>query len=406
MCAQSETATCLNNDGGPPGPATVTIHVLDDQDRPAQGATVLFVSPDGAVLATRTSTAGEVSETVAPGTTATVVTTAGNTMGGVDTGMTTYMELWDGANITAQPLVERPVREVLLMFPQAPQMNTTAATTCGGASTGFLAAGSTDIKVHMPARCTRDFDAVAISPIGGAPQYAVGKRFSDVGPTFGSFEPGALVPTRVTHTPAAMAQSLAAYIRTEPTRGIFGPVSSTVPGESGTLATPGYEHFASYHASNSTAETVFAFESFGTVLYELDLDNFLMPWVRNLRASPESRRLEWDIGDLEGTTPGDVDIVVGSVFYFRSNGDTVNWRVIAPMHMVQQQGAALTLTLPSLGMQPYELVGSDVISRATLSTIGVSDDMAHTVVERYDPHANVFDYPGISPRIAVSTGAF
>lgn len=412
LCAESATATCSVDDGGPTGPATVTFNVLDEQNHPAVQATVLFYAPDGTLTSAQTDSDGRVVMTVEAGTTATVVTTRPNAKGGTDTGLTTYMELWNGANITSQPLVEEVITSATVSFVTPPPSTVSIATTCGGLRVGMLS--GLDATVSIAKRCAPDFDAVAIDTSASPTQFVVGRNFGANGAMFSLFAAGHPVTARVSNEPTtSSAKVLAAYSRSDTGRGVFGPVSAApflVQDQDLSLTVPaGYEHFASYFANravDATSQALYTFESFEDDLYRLDLDGFLMPWVSNLRAVATTRNLDWDADELGETMPAEIDVVVGTVNFFRPDNNQVFWRVIAPLRLVHVEDKAYTLSLPLLTGQDFDAGMEDIFTHASISTIAVSEEYVHAVVEGYDPHANVFDYPGLSPRIALSIGGF
>lgn len=381
---------------------TVTIEVRDVAGAPLGSVPVVFTDAAGALVAEMpTGPDGKATIELPAGGGATVIRMVPRLNGtpGIDFDVTTYLDLWPGANVVTQAQEDTTLRQVTVTFnPPAGSGQFTAQSSCASAASS----SAVMIPVQVPNRC-KAFDVfVTAGPTAADPPTHAAvlpaQTSATVSVPVAAFKPTRRVSGTLTNLPGGVNALLGAVPWVTPALppAVFNPQTmSQVPtsGMINLLTMPmdaGVQTaLAVHYAPTPTLAPSFQFvhNRFPPSATTVDRDyaGLIMPWMGKPTLNYSTREMAWPLLAPAGVTTSPPSFFVANARYNHDATFDVSWRLVGAPSRIVQSGNLKAITFPDIpGDRAFEPIGTSRPISSTVTLFQVEPAAVRDTIQLFD----------------------
>ena len=402
-CAATSTAICNE----PPIDApeldaplpTVTIEVRDERGSPVGAALVVFTDAAGMLVAEMpTGSDGKAMTNLPDGGGATVIRSIprGAGLPGTDFNVTTYLDLWPGAQVISQALQNTAVRAVTVNF--APPGGYNAFAVYASCATP-IASSASPITVSIPVRCsTFDVIVTASSTSTAMPVVAAvlpAQSAMTILVPAADFKPTRAVNGALRNVPGAN-QTLGAVPWTTSSLPppVFAPsgqilipatavITHTVPISAGLVT----QLAVDVPSTTGGVSRQSVFDRFAPMPADVDRDyaGAIVPWLGRPSLNYTSRAMAWTRIVPNGVTTSAPTFFLATAQYTQGDGAVVVWRLFGAASRVMPSGTLQAVIYPDVpNVRAFEPTTATTSIFNSVSLFQVEPLAGREVLELFD----------------------
>lgn len=316
--------------------------------------------------------------------------------------VTTFLDVWDNAQLTAYPEPVTGDRAVSVKWTPPPTGTQPYEVWASCGAHASVLQPLTEVTLAIPVRC-QSFDVlvVASGPIVGSIVLANASS-SSVNVT-GTYEAWYSTPGQVTGRPPETDLELEINAAATPTLPPMIGVASSMVDSTGafTLKLPPVARLPVLNLTREIAtlehqQYVYRSVPADSTNLDFDLSGGVLPWITNVVADTTTRTVRWT-PEATGFTPLAGEVVAARLDYTTTEGLTVKWRAIAPISHLVADGNDVVFQFPDVpGERPFEPNLSQLLQdRAVLVFHLGTAEAARALMANYERIAIDAAYTGL-----------